>query len=391
MDFSFTDEQRMFRDTVYRFAREEIAPLCEEADLKSEFSFEVWRKFGEMGLLGLPVPEKYGGSGADFVTSCLAGEAVGHAGVDGGHTLAWGAHTYLCAANIMQHGTEAQKKKYLPKLATGEWIGCMGLTEPGCGSDAAALTTTAVRKGDKYILNGAKMFITNAPLSQVFVVFATLDKTQRHKGITTFIVEKDFPGISTGKPLHKMGCRCSVTSEVFFEDCEVPVENCLGGEGLGWLIALGVSNGTAALSWHPLSEAASSCWKTAPAMPTSGWAFNRPIREFQSIQNRIADMKVYLEAAKLAIYRVAASKDNGMALNPLYAGVSKMYMGDRGFEMSSAAVDLFGGYGYIHEYPVETQYAGCKTGATGWRHIGYHADDRCQDHDDVKGGGTDEL
>ncbi len=176
MDFAISDEQRMFRDTVYRFAKEEIAPLCEEADLKSEFSFEIWRKFGEMGLLGLPVPEKYGGAGADFVTCCLAGEAVGYAGVDGGHTLAWGAHTYLCAANIMQHGTEAQKEKYLPKLATGEWIGCMGLTEPGCGSDAAALTTTAVRKGDKYILNGSKTFITNAPLAQVFVVFATLDK-----------------------------------------------------------------------------------------------------------------------------------------------------------------------------------------------------------------------
>ena len=161
---------------------------------EGEFNFDVWRKFGEMGLPGLPVPEKYGGAGADFVTCCLAGEAVGHAGVDGGHILAWGAHTYLCAANILQHGTEAQKEKYLPKLATGEWIGCMGLTEPGCGSDAAALTTTAVRKGDKYILNGSKTFITNAPLSEVFIIFATLDKEKKHKGITTFIVERGLPG-----------------------------------------------------------------------------------------------------------------------------------------------------------------------------------------------------
>ena len=174
MDFAISDEQKMFRDTVYRFAKEEIMPLCEEADLKSEFSFEIWRKFGEMGLLGLPIPEKYGGAGADFVTSCLAGEAVGHAGVDGGHTLAWGAHTYLCAANILQHGTEAQKEKYLPRLATGEWIGCMGLTEPGCGSDAAALTTSAVRRGDKYILNGSKTFITNAPLAFSSIALLTV-------------------------------------------------------------------------------------------------------------------------------------------------------------------------------------------------------------------------
>jgi alkylation response protein AidB-like acyl-CoA dehydrogenase len=241
----------------------------------------------------------------------------------------------------------------------------MGLTEPGCGSDAAAMTTTAVRKGDKYILNGAKMFITNAPLSQVFVVFATLDKTQRHKGITTFIVEKDFPGISTGNPLHKMGCRCSVTSEVFFEDCEVPVENCLGGEGLGWLIALGGVEWDRSTLLAPFVGGGIFMLENCARYANQRWAFNRPIREFQSIQNRIADMKVYLEASKLAVYRVAASKDNGMALNPLYAGVSKVYMGDKGFEMSSAAVDLFGGYGYIHEYPVERNMRDAKLGQLG--------------------------
>jgi alkylation response protein AidB-like acyl-CoA dehydrogenase len=365
MDFAISDEQRMFRDTVYRFAREEIAPLCEEADLKSEFSFEIWRKFGEMGLLGLPIPEKYGGSGADFVTSCLAGEAVGYAGVDGGHTLAWGAHTYLCAANIMLHGTEAQKEKYLPKLATGEWIGCMGLTEPGCGSDAAALTTTAVRRGDKYILNGSKTFITNAPLAQVFVVFATLDREKKHKGITTFIVERDFPGISTGKPMHKLGCRCSSTSEVFFEDCEVPVENCLGGEGNGWLIALGGVEWDRSTLVAPFLGGHIFMLESCARYANQRRAFNRPIRDFQSIQNRIADMKVYLEAARLAVYRIAASKDSGVALNPLTAAVNKMYLGDRGFEMSSEAVDLFGGYGYIHEYPVERILRDTKLGQLG--------------------------
>ncbi|MCX5852788.1 MAG: acyl-CoA dehydrogenase family protein [Deltaproteobacteria bacterium] len=353
MEFNYSDEQKMFRDTVYRFARKELVPLSEESDLKGEFNFEIWRKMGEMGLLGISVPEKYGGQGADIITCCLAGEALGHAGVDGGHTLAWSAHIYLCAATINQHGTEEQKQKYLPKLATGEWIGCMGLTEPGCGSDAAALATTAVKKGDKYILNGSKTFITNAPLAQVFVIFATLDKTKKHKGITAFIVEKDYPGISTGNPMHKMGYRSSKTSEVFMENCEVPAENCLGGEGAGWPIALG------GVEWD-------RCTVLAPGLGTTmfmlencaryaneRYAFGRPIGEFQSIQNRIADMRVYEEAAKLCIYRVAASKDKGINLNPLLASVNKMYVGDKGFEMCSAGVDLYGGYGYIHEYPVE--------------------------------------
>lgn len=365
MDFTFTDEQRMFRDTIYRFAKEEIAPLCEEADLKSEFSMDIWRKMGNMGLLGLPFPEEYGGSGANFVTCCLAGEALGHAGVDTGHTLAFGAHTYLCGADIMLHGTPEQKTKYLPKLATGEWIGCMCLTEPGCGSDAGALTTTAVKKGGKYILNGSKTFITNAPLAQVFVVFATLDKSKKHKGITAFIVERDYPGISLGKPMHKMGCRCSMTSEVYFEDCEVPVENCLGGEYGGWNIALAGVEWDRSTLLSPFIGGTMFMIENCARYANERSAFNKLIREYQSIQNRIADMRVCLEIAKLAVYRVAASKDNGKSLNPLLAAVNKMYLGDKGFEIFSAAVDLFGGYGYIHEYPVERGLRDAKLGQLG--------------------------
>ena len=235
MEFGFTEEQLMFRDSVYRYAKKEIAPLVEEADLKSEFSMEVWRKLGDMGLLGLPFPEELGGSGADVVTCCLSGEALGHAGVDQGHLLALGAHTYLCADTLYKHGNDAQKKKYVPKLASGEWIGCMGLTEPGAGSDAASMSTTAVKKGDTWILNGSKTFITNAPVSDVCVVYATIDKKLKHNGITAFIVDKGFPGFSTGKPFHKMGVRASSTSEVFLDNCEVPEENLLGevGKGIG--------------------------------------------------------------------------------------------------------------------------------------------------------------
>lgn len=365
MDFSITAEQKLFRDTVYRFAKEQIAPLCEEADLKGEFSSEIWRKLGEMGLLGLPFPESYGGGGADFVSCCLAGEAVGHAGVDGGHTLAWGAHTYLCGANIMLHGAEEQKARYLPKLATGEWIGCMALTEPGCGSDAAALTTSAMRRGDQYILNGSKTFITNAPLADVFIVFATLDRTRKHAGITAFILEKGYPGLSVGKPMHKMGCRCSATSEVFLDGCEVPAENLLGGEGRGWRIALGGVEWDRSTLLSPSLGGALFTLENCARYANERRAFGKPIREFQSIQNRIADMRVYIEAARLAIYRVAASKDKGVFLNPLSAAVNKMYLGDRGFEMASAAVDLFGGYGYIHDFPVERGLRDAKLGQLG--------------------------
>lgn len=365
MDFTLSDEQRMFRETVYRYGKEEITPLCEEADLKGEFSFEIWKKLADMGLLGLPFPEEMGGSGADIVTCCLAGEALGHAGVDGGSLLAWGAHTYLCACNIFNFGTEEQKKKYVPKLASGEWIGCMGLTEPGAGSDAASMRSTATRKGDSYVLNGSKTFITNAPVADVIVVFASIDRELKHKGITAFVVERGTPGFSTGQPFHKMGCKCSTTSEVFFEDCEIPAENVLGGEGAGWMIALSGVEWDRSTLLSPFLGSSIYGIELCARYANERYQFNRPIREFQAIQHRIADMRVFVEAAKLAIYRVASSKDNGQMLNPLQAAVNKVYAGDMGFEMASQAVQIFGGYGFMHEYPVERNFRDARLGAIG--------------------------
>lgn len=365
MDFSLTREQEMFRDTVFRYARNEVSPLCEEADLKGEFSFEIWRKLGEFGILGLPLPESLGGSGADILTCCLAGEALGHGGVDGGSVLAWGAHTYLCAHNILDFGTEEQKRKYVPKLATGEWIGCMGLTEPGSGSDAASLRTTAARKGGGYVLNGSKTFITNAPVSDVFVVFANVDHSRRHEGITAFIIEKGTPGLTTGKPFHKLGCRSSATSEVFLEDCEVPEENVLGGEGKGWFIALNGVEWDRCTLLSPLLGAALCNLDLCARYANEREQFGRPIRAFQAVQHRIADIKIFIEACRLAIYRVASAKDRGQMLNPLSAAVSKVYAGDRGFEMASEAVQIFGGYGFMHEYPVERNFRDAKLAAIG--------------------------
>ena len=365
MDFSLSQEQRMFRETVYRYGRDEIAPLCEEADLKGEFSFEIWRKLASFGILGLPLPEEFGGSAASILNCCLAGEALGHAGVDGGSLLAWGAHTYLCAHNIYAFGTEDQKRKYVPKLASGEWIGCMGLTEPGSGSDAASISTIAVKKGDRYVLNGSKTFITNAPVADVFVVFANVNKALKHEGITAFIIEKGTPGLTTGKPFHKMGCKCSSTSEVFLADCEVPEENILGGEGKGWFIALSGVEWDRCTLLSPMLGAALNNLDSCARYANERQQFKRPIRSFQAIQHRIADMKVFVEAVRLAVYRVASAKDNGQMLNPLQAAVSKVYAGDRGFEMASEAVQIFGGYGFMHEYPVERNFRDSKLAAIG--------------------------
>jgi alkylation response protein AidB-like acyl-CoA dehydrogenase len=365
MDFSLSQEQRMFRETVYRYGRDEIAPLCEEADLKGEFSFEIWRKLASLGILGLPLPEELGGSAASILNCCLAGEALGHAGVDGGSLLAWGAHTYLCAHNIYAFGSEDQKRKYVPKLASGEWIGCMGLTEPGSGSDAASISTTALKKGNRYVLNGSKTFITNAPVADVFVVFANVNKALKHEGITAFIIEKGTPGLTTGKPFHKMGCKCSSTSEVFLADCEVPEENILGGEGKGWFIALSGVEWDRCTLLSPMLGAALNNLDSCARYANERQQFKRPIRSFQAIQHRIADMKVFVEAVRLAVYRVASAKDNGQMLNPLQAAVSKVYAGDRGFEMASEAVQIFGGYGFMHEYPVERNFRDSKLAAIG--------------------------
>ncbi|MEJ5362462.1 MAG: acyl-CoA dehydrogenase family protein [Spirochaetota bacterium] len=365
MEFGFSEEQLLFRDTIYKYAKNEIVPFCEEADLKSEFSFEIWKKLGQMGLLGLPFPEEYGGQGADVVTCCLAGEALGHAGVDSGHMLALGAHTYLCTDTLFKHGNEDQRRRYVPKLASGEWIGCMGLTEPGAGSDAASLQTTAVKKGDRWILNGSKTFITNAPVANVCVVYATVDKSKKHAGISAFIVEKDFKGFSTGKPFHKMGVRASTTSEVFFEDCEVPEENVLGNIGEGFMYAHQTLEWDRSALLAPFIGGMQFMIEQCTKYACERVQFDKPIKSFQAIQHKLADMKVVLEAARLAVYRVASLKDAGYPINHLQASIAKAFVGDWGFKVASEAVQIFGGYGYIHEYPVERMLRDAKLAQIG--------------------------
>jgi len=365
MDFSFTPEQLAFRDQVLKFTIKELAPLAEEMDLKAEWSWEAWRKMGEFGLLGLHFPEEYGGANADVVTACVAGEALGEGGADGGLCLAFGAHSFLCGDTILRNGTPEQKQKYLPGLATGKLVGAMALTEPDAGSDAAAIRTSAERFDGGWRLNGAKMFITNGPIADVIVVFAVTNKEAGPMGISAFIVEKGAPGFSVGKVLHKMCERSSLTSELIFENAEVPEENLLGQEGMGFVAALGALEWDRSALLAPALGSACRILKDATRYANERKQFGRRIAEFQAIQHKLADLRIYVEAARALVYRVAWNKDQGRPLNHLEASIAKLYMGEAGMSAANDAVQIFGGYGLMHEYPVEQFFRDSKLASIG--------------------------
>ena len=353
MDFEFTKEQLMFKKEVVRFAQKEIVPRVQEHDLKEAFDFESFRKLGEFGILGLHFPEEYGGEGADVVTTVLAGEALGEAGVDGGLTLSYGAHSFLCADTIFCHASEALKRKYIPKLASGEWIGCMGLSEPDAGSDVASLTTTAEKKGDRYILNGTKMWITNGPIADLAVVYAKTQPELQHAGISAFVVEKGTPGFSAGPPLIKMGVRTSQTSELVFKDCEVPETHLLGNEGEGFLMAMQTVEWDRSALLAPFVGSATYLLKHCANYAKRRVQFGKPIGHFQAIKHKLADIRIFGEAARALVYRIAWCKDQGKPLNHLEAAVAKLFIGDWSLGPTNDAVVLHGGYGYTHEFNME--------------------------------------
>ncbi|MEA3437874.1 MAG: acyl-CoA dehydrogenase family protein [Thermodesulfobacteriota bacterium] len=353
MEFEFTKEQLMFKKEVVRFAKKEIVPRVQEHDLKEAFDFESFRKMGEFGILGLHFPEEYGGEGADVVTTVLAGEALGEAGVDGGLTLAYGAHSFLCADTIFSHGTEEHRKKYIHRLCSGEWIGCMGLSEPDAGSDVASMTTTAVKSGDHYILNGTKMWITNGPIADVAVVYAKTQPELGHAGISAFIIEKGTKGFSAGPPLIKMGVRTSQTSELVFKDCKIPAENLLGKEGEGFLYAMQTVEWDRSALLAPFVGSTTYLLKKCAAYAKGRVQFGRPIAKFQAIKNKLADMRIFGEASRSLVYRIAWCKDQGRPMNHLEAAVAKLFIGDWSLPITNDAVTLHGGYGYTHEFDVE--------------------------------------
>ena len=365
MDFDLTSEQLMFKEQVIKFARNELAPRVQEYDLRAEFDFESWKKLGEFGILGLHFPEEYGGSGADVVTVALTGEALAQGGADAGQLLAYGAHSFLCADTILVHGTDEQKKKYLPKLATGEWIGCMGLTEPNAGSDVASLKTRAEKRDGKWVLNGSKTFITNGGIADVAVVYAKTDPSAGHAGISGFIVEKGTPGFTVGQSFHKMGVHASVTSELFFEVCEIPEENLLGIEGMGFMMAMQTVEWDRSALLAPTTGGFISLIEKCAIYAQERQQFGRPIAKFQAVKHKLANMKIFLEASRSLIYRIAWCKDQGRPLNHLEAAVSKLFIGDWSLGPTNDALTLMGGYGYCHEYDVERFFRDSRLAAIG--------------------------
>ena len=350
MDFSLTEEQRIFDSSVEKFAKAEIAPGVEEREEKGEFSYEIWKKLSEFGLTGLCIPEEYGGGGADALTSIIAATALGRGGNDAALMNSWGSHLFLGAMPIAEMGTEEQKKKYLPKMASGEWIGGLALTEPEAGSDAAGLKTKADRKGNYYILNGSKTLISNAPIADVLVVVASTDLSKRASGLTLFIIEKTFPGFAVGKPLKKHGIHSSPTGEIFFDDCQVPAENILGEEGKGFkymLTSLGWER-IALVGFLGLMEAdMNSCIEYVKERKQ----FGQPIGKFQHVQAMLAEMKMDIEASRWLAYRLAWKKDRDEDIC-LDAAITKTFITEAGLRNSLKAVQIFGGYGAMCEYPV---------------------------------------
>jgi len=365
MDFSFTEEQELLRQSVIEFAQNEILPGAAERDAEARFDRDLWDKAAAQGLMGLPYPEEYGGGGASVVTTSVAGEALGYGGFDSGFCLSWGAHVVIGGIPIWQLGTEEQKNKYLPKIASGEWISGLGLTEPEAGSDAAGIKTTAVKKDGFYVLNGTKTFITNGPVGDVFVVLASTDKEKRSAGITGFIVEKGFPGFSVGKEIEKMGNRSSPTSELIFEDCEVPAENMLGEENKGFMqVAM------ATLEWERSVMLASAVGVMEMQLEhcidyaKQRFQFNRPISSFQAVQFMLADMKMWLETSRWILYKVAWNKDAGI-MDPLMASLSKLHITEVAMKAAHNAIQIHGGYGYTKDYAVERSIRDAQLGVIG--------------------------
>ena len=353
MDFELNEEQRLVRDMVRDLAQKEIAPRAAEVDKSEEFPAENIRKMAELGLLGLPYPEKYGGGGGDYLSYAIAMEEIARA--CGSTALIFAAHVSLGCGPIYNFGTEAQKQKWLPRLCSGQGLAAFGLTEPEAGSDAGSTRTTAVRDGDHYVLNGSKMWITSGAIADVVNCTAKTDPAAGTRGISCFLVEKGMPGFLPGKNEPKMGLKGSVTSALSLENCRVPAENLLGKEGEGFkqmLITLDagrISIGAMALG---LAQAA---FDQAVKYSKERIQFGQPIASFQAIRWMIADMATEIDAARMMVYRAAAMKDAGKRFTK-EAAMAKLYASEVAERAAFKAIQIHGGYGYSREYPVERIY-----------------------------------
>jgi alkylation response protein AidB-like acyl-CoA dehydrogenase len=355
--FVLTEEQEHLRREIREFAAREIAPNVAAWDEAGEFPLATIRKLGAMGLLGVIIPAEYGGAGLGYVDYALAIEEL--SAVDGSIGLTVAAHNSLGTNHILLAGNEQQRQKYVTRLAAGEWLAAWALTEPGSGSDAGGARTTAVKKGDRYVLNGNKTFITNGRYADVVVVIAVTDKSKATHGLSAFIVEKNTPGFHAGKKENKLGLRASDTSELIFEDCEIPAENVLGAEGEGFIDAMRVLDGgrisIAALSLGIGRGALDAALKYVKERRQ----FGKAIAEFQGIQWKLADMATDLDAARLLTQRAAVLKDAGRKVTR-ESSMAKLFASETAVHICGEAVQLLGGYGFIKDYPVEKFYRDVK-------------------------------
>lgn len=350
MDFQLSKEHLLAQEMYRAFAENEVKPIAEEVDEMERFPSETLPKLARYGMLGIPFPKEYGGQGADNLSYTMCVEEL--AKVCGTTAVIVSAHTSLCATPIYENGTEAQKIKYLVPLAKGEKLGAFALTEPGAGTDASGQQTKAVLEGDHYILNGSKIFITNAGYADIFIIIAMTDKSKGTKGISAFIVEKDFPGFTVGKHEKKMGIRGSSTCELIMENCIVPKENLLGKEGKGFGIAMkALDGGRVGIAAQALGISEGAIEETIKYV-SERKQFGKHLSQFQNTQFEMADMKAKTEAAKLLVYQAACAKDNKQPFSHL-AAMAKLIASQTASDVTRRCLQLFGGYGYTREYPME--------------------------------------
>jgi alkylation response protein AidB-like acyl-CoA dehydrogenase len=355
--FALTEDQEQLRKEIREFAAREIAPNVMRWDEASEFPQEVVQKLGEMGLMGVLFPVELGGAGLGYVDYALAVEEL--SAVDGSIGIIVASHNSLCTNHIFVAGNDEQKRKYIPLLASGKWLGAWGLTEPGSGSDAGSARTSAVRKGDRWVLNGNKTFITNGHYADVSVIIAVTDKTKGTRGLSAFVVEKGTPGFRPGKKENKLGLRASDTSELIFEDCEIPGENLLGNEGDGFIDSMRILDG-GRISIAALSLGIGrGAYDAARRYAQQRHQFGKAISEFQGIQWKLADMATQLDAARLLTLRAAVMKDAGQKTT-LESSMAKLMASEVAVRVCDEAVQLHGGYGFIKDYPVEKFYRDVK-------------------------------
>ena len=357
MDLRLTEAQQAVRAMVRGFAEREIRPAARGYDTRAEFPWDIVKKMASLGLLGMIFPEEYGGAGMDYVSYALALEEL--ARYDGGIALSVASHTSLCSNHIYRFGSRAQKQKYLVPLAQGEQLGAWALTEPGSGSDAAALTTVAERRGDRYVLNGTKSFITQATVAGIYVVMARTDRTEERHGISAFVLERDTRGLRPGQREEKLGLHSSDTAELVLEDAEVPAENLLGQLGHGYLDANSVLDGGRISIAAMAVGLARGALEESVAYAKVREQFGRPIGQFQAIQWKLADMATEIEAARLLTLRAASRRDRGLSTTT-ESSMAKLFASEAGMRACTQAIQIHGGYGYLRDYPVERYFRDVK-------------------------------